>query len=140
MPNRTQFQQLADVRVAEAEALIAKGLWAGAYYLAGYAVELGLKACILARVERTGIIFKEKRFSEDCWTHDIEKLLGLADLKTARDTDAPAGSQRAQHWATAKDWNEASRYELTSQAKAEALLKAITDQTDGVLTWIRQLW
>src|SRR5207248_2168644 len=36
---RTQFQELAEVRIAEAAALLAAGLWDGAYYLAGYAVE-----------------------------------------------------------------------------------------------------
>src|SRR5204863_304605 len=44
--NRTEFQQLAEVRIKEAEALLAAGLWDGAYYLAGYAVECGLNACI----------------------------------------------------------------------------------------------
>ena len=51
--NRLEFQQLAEVRVREAEALLAVGLWDGAYYLAGYAVECALKACILRLVEQT---------------------------------------------------------------------------------------
>ena len=44
--NRNDFQQLADVRINEAEALLVQGKYDGAYYLAGYAVECGLKACI----------------------------------------------------------------------------------------------
>jgi hypothetical protein len=44
--NRTDFQELADVRIGEAEVLVAQGKWDGAYYLAGYAVECALKACI----------------------------------------------------------------------------------------------
>jgi HEPN domain-containing protein len=43
--NRDDFQQLADVRIAEAAVLLAQGNYDGAYYLAGYAVECGLKAC-----------------------------------------------------------------------------------------------
>jgi hypothetical protein len=65
---RTDLQQLADARIAEANALLAAGLWDGAYYLAGYAVECALKACIMAYVERTGVIFEDKKFSEKCWT------------------------------------------------------------------------
>jgi hypothetical protein len=44
--NRNDFQQLADVRIDEALALLGQGKFDGAYYLAGYAVECGLKACI----------------------------------------------------------------------------------------------
>ena len=44
--NRSDFQQLADVRIDEAAVLFAQGKYDGAYYLAGYAVECGLKACI----------------------------------------------------------------------------------------------
>jgi HEPN domain-containing protein len=44
--NRTQLQQLAEERVRDAKALPNAGQWSGAYYLAGYAVECGLKACI----------------------------------------------------------------------------------------------
>src|SRR5262249_32127022 len=43
---RSDFQQLADVRIDEAAVLLAQGKFDGAYYLAGYAVECGLKACI----------------------------------------------------------------------------------------------
>jgi hypothetical protein len=46
--NRTDFQQLADVRIDEGAALLALPVPRsdGAYYLAGYAVECALKACI----------------------------------------------------------------------------------------------
>jgi HEPN domain-containing protein len=44
--NRTDLQILAEDRLKDAEVLLAKGRFAAAYYLAGYAVECGLKACI----------------------------------------------------------------------------------------------
>ena len=43
---RADFQQLADLRLKEAKALLDVGMWDGAYYLAGYAVEVALKARI----------------------------------------------------------------------------------------------
>jgi hypothetical protein len=61
--NRAELQQLAEDRRLDAEALLAAQRWAGAYYLAGYAVECGLKACIMAYVERTGVIFKNPKFA-----------------------------------------------------------------------------
>lgn len=48
--NRYDLQRLADLRAAEARLLLDNGYWSGAYYLAGYAVECGLKACIARRV------------------------------------------------------------------------------------------
>jgi len=48
--NRPQLHQLAEDRVLDAKALLDAGRWSGAYYLAGYAIECGLKACVLAYV------------------------------------------------------------------------------------------
>ncbi len=48
--DRADFQRLALDHIADAKALLAARRWGGAYYLAGYAVECGLKACILVRV------------------------------------------------------------------------------------------
>jgi hypothetical protein len=36
---RSEFQQLSDVRLKEAEALFAAAFWGGAYYLAGYVLD-----------------------------------------------------------------------------------------------------
>jgi HEPN domain-containing protein len=41
-----ELRQLAEERLLDAAALLAARRWAGAYYLAGHAVECGLKACI----------------------------------------------------------------------------------------------
>lgn len=59
--NRIELQQLASDRILDAEALLAARRWSGAYYLGGYAVECGLKSCVLAYVERTGIIFQNRK-------------------------------------------------------------------------------
>jgi HEPN domain-containing protein len=44
---RAEFQELAETRLKEAKALLDLGMWNGSYYLAGYAVEVVLKACII---------------------------------------------------------------------------------------------
>ncbi len=69
---RAEFQQLAEERLEEAKALLSLGKWGGAYYLAGYAVELALKACIIKRIMATDA-FPEKEFSRNCYTHDLDK-------------------------------------------------------------------
>ena len=48
--DRLQWQQLAERWLVDAKALLDAHRWSAAYYLAGYAVECGLKACVLARV------------------------------------------------------------------------------------------
>lgn len=138
--NRTTFQLVAEERVQEAAALLGAGKWSGAYYLAGYAIECGLKACILARVERTGEIFRDRKFAEKCWTHNLEELLCLAGLEGDLGRDIQTNPSLSQHWARAKGWLETSRYELKTQADARGLYDAVAEPNNGVLPWIRSRW
>lgn len=140
--NRQHLQDLAEARAAEAGALIAAGLWDGAYYLAGYAVELGLKACILARVAGEGIIFDEGRmkFGEECWTHDLNELVGLAGLTPGLNSFRRGNPVRVKYWEAIKDWKPGSRYDRNREAEARNLFNAIADPTDGVMLWIRSVW
>ncbi len=137
---RVDLQRLAEIRIAEAGVILANGLWDGAYYLAGYAVECGLKACIMGYVERTGIIFEDKKYSEKCWTHDIEDLAGLADLEKHLYSELSTSSTFNVNWETAKKWTETSRYARSTEMQARAMYDAITDPTHGVLTWIKRHW
>lgn len=49
---RQDLRELALLRLKEAQVLFANGCWSGAYYLAGYAIECALKACIAKKTER----------------------------------------------------------------------------------------
>ena len=138
--NRLQLRQLAEDRILDAERLLTGGRWAGAYYLAGYAVECGLKACIMVHVEATGAIFQDKKFSEKCWIHDLKDLLALANLKPALDADAAANPALYANWAVAEEWKETSRYEQKTQPEAQRMYDAIANHPNGVLAWIRIRW
>ena len=120
--------------------LLASSRWAGAYYLAGYALECALKSCVLAYVERTGIIFEDKQFAEKCWTHDLETLVRQADLIAEHGLAIAANAQFGNNWLLAKDWTESARYRFSTQRQAEELFDAITDNSAGVLQWIRNYW
>ena len=138
--NRTDLQELADVRIEEARALLGltPPLPDGAYYLAGYAVECALKAAI-ARLnsQHDG---PEKQFVAECHTHNILALVRLAGLEGVRAADAAANTALAQNWLTIKDWSERSRYERHSHAKAQKMIDAVTDNMNGVLPWIKGRW
>ena len=137
--NRADFQKLANDRVADAKVLLAAKRWAAAYYVAGYAVECALKSCVIAYLMRTDQ-FPERKYSEQCWTHGLVQLLGLAGLKADLDAASAADPDLLANWDAVKDWREASRYARTPKIKAEELYDAITDKKHGVLPWIKARW
>jgi len=138
--NRAELQHLSTERIEDARALLAANRWSGAYYLAGYALECALKSCVLAYIERTGIIFEDKKYAEKCWTHDIEELVKQAGLEVERDKSAGANLNLGHNWLIAKDWSESSRYRMSTQLQAEKLFNALTDNPNGVLLWIKTFW
>ncbi len=138
--NRAELQQLAEDRLIDAQVMLAAGRWSGAYYLAGYAVELGLKSCVMKLIIDEGVIFEDKKFSEKCWTHDLLELVKLARLEKKRGNVIAANPAFDKSWQVVERWTEASRYQQMSRTEAEELYSAITDAVDGVMPWIRSHW
>jgi HEPN domain-containing protein len=139
--NRAHWQNLAEERVKDAKLLLDGGQWAAAYYLAGYAIECGLKSCVLAYIEKNpDIVFREKRFIEKCWTHDIATLVDASGLEAIRLADANANPALAVNWAVVGKWSEKTRYQFTPEADARRLYEAVTNLVNGVLPWIRTHW
>lgn len=138
--NRAELQQLAEDRIMDAAALLAAGRWSAAYYLSGYAIECGLKACIMLYVQNTGAIFQDKKYGERCWTHDFKTLLVLAGLNESLDADINADPALSLNWDVAKVWDETSRYEQKTQIEAQAIYDAVAAIPNGVPPWIRKHW
>jgi len=137
--NRRDFQKLAQIRLNEAVALFKNGCFSGAYYLAGYAIECGLKACI-AKKTRQYDFPPDRRTIEGVYTHDLERLVKSAGLDLALDEDLRSNKKLAQCWAVVKDWSEQSRYEEKDRQMTADLLDAIAGCPDGVLQWIKRRW
>ena len=78
MATRQQLQVLADTRLFEAQALLAVKHWAGAYYLAGYAIEMAIKACFMARLRPDEL--PTKKDCNNFYTHEFGTLLNIAGL------------------------------------------------------------
>lgn len=137
--NRSEFQNLADIRKREAEILLENGCFEGAYYLAGYAVECALKACISKQFMQYD--FPDKNLVNKSYTHDLSILLGLAGLTRTYEQQADQDANFASNWAVTKDWSEQDRYTNgTSKQKALDLINAIVDPNSGVLEWLKTLW
>ena len=136
--NRNDLRVLASTRLLEAKVLLENGEFSGAYYLAGYVVECGLKACIAKRTKRHD--FPDKRKTEQSWTHALETLVGVAELKDSLDTEIKADPVFSRNWANVIRWKEASRYAINGEREAIDLIKAISDRRHGVLRWLRRHW
>lgn len=140
-----EWRDLAEERLVDADALLGAERWAALYYVVGYALECGLKACLIKFVERNPhIVFRDNQFSKDCWTHDLNVLLKSCELDSVRlaDTYDSQGTETAlgTNWQIAGQWNEHSRYRKMSKANALKLYKAITHPSEGVMTWIKKYW
>jgi hypothetical protein len=141
--NRAELQALAEERRLDAIALLEANRWTGAYYLTGYVVEIGLKSCVLAHLEKTGMLFKNRKYLKDlgeCWTHELAFLAKLAGLDEDLGLACQANSALAGFWGVVKDWKETTRYEHKTQNDATGLFEAIDHDPNGVLRWIRKYW
>lgn len=134
---RRHFQRLAELRAKEAGSLSKSRNQLGAYYLAGYAVECALKACIAKKTRRHEFP-RDRKYAERVFTHDLQALLKEAGLNDLLERDMKANKALGANWNTVKTWSEQSRYEI-SGLKGKDLYLAIT-ATDGVLPWIKKLW
>ena len=113
--NKAHLQKLAKMRVDDARALLGRKRWSAPYYLCGYAIECGLKACLLRHLGESGAVFGDQvylRKLAECWTHDLVKLVTLAGLEA--DFGAARGANPAldSFWGVTKDWKETSRHWL----------------------------
>ncbi len=132
------FRVIARRRIKEALVLQKAAEYSGAYYLAGYAVECALKACILGSMKRYHM--PDKKTVVDSHTHDLTQLLVLAGLKSDRDQAAAGDPAFSLNWAVVKDWNESSRYETWSAQDAKDMIRAVNQRVSGVLPWTKKHW
>jgi HEPN domain-containing protein len=132
------------LRLREAKALLAAGFPEGAYYLAGYAVECALKACIARKTLEFD--FPEKKRVNDSHTHDLGKLLVLAGLSEDLQLEFASDDAMEVYWGIVRDWSEESRYAMLEGSEAERvqgaalMIRAIENRYGGVLQWIKQRW
>ena len=114
------------------------GLWDGAYYLAGYAVECAIKACIAKGTQRYE--FPDKRKVESSHSHNLRELIRVAGLEDPRLERAGKDPEFRTNWDVVQSWSEQSRYRRHSPESAQELLVAVGDTRHGVISWIKLHW
>jgi len=136
--SRDSFRSLSDAKIADAVLLLNNNRCSSAYYLAGYAIETGLKAALCK------VFFAEclpdKKFVNSAYTHDLQTLMKLAGLSQALEQSTRHDPELASNWSTILQWSEASRYEMMDELKAEEMVNAVADPNHGVLQWLKQHW
>jgi len=136
--NRNELIELAKIRLKDAEALLATENYSGAYYLCGYVIECGLKACIAKKTKLHD--FPDLDTVRNSWTHDLIKLVKTAGLESSLKQNRINDPKFDVCWRVVEDWSEESRYQKNSKFEAEFLYFAITDNLHGVLKWLEQYW
>ncbi|RAI45298.1 hypothetical protein CH341_04705 [Rhodoplanes roseus] len=135
---RSDLQAMAQAKLDDATILLAHGRFSNAYYLAGYAVELGLKACIAAQVNAETI--PDKEFIKKIYSHVFPELIGLAGLAAEFKRRKDENPAFAANWAIVSEWSPDVRYEQRDPMSAQLMLQAIIEPERGVLPWIKTFW
>jgi HEPN domain-containing protein len=138
MLTKSDLEKLAQVRLEGALFLLQAHRLSSAYYLAGYAVELALKACIAKQMLPN--VIPDKELIKAIYTHNLYSLLSTAGLRPQFNEEIRADTQFAVYWMIAKDWDEESRYAFWDQDHAAALLEAVNEPNHGVFQWVKRYW
>ena len=124
------LRELAELRLEEARALLGHGLHSGAFYLAGYAVELALKAVLTS--DLSSYSMPNKREVTSAYTHRLIELARAANLD-------PSGAGKpvrvAWHVATAA-WAPDARYRKYGKVAAEEMVNS----AEEIVSWLKAHW
>ena len=135
--NKTELENITAIRIKEAEILLMADCYQGAYYLAGYALECALKACIAKQVKEFD--FPDKKLANDSYTHKLADLVITAGLKQKLAEQEKQNKEFKLNWSVVIEWSEESRYECAiEKKKAHDLFNAITDNESGILPWLKK--
>lgn len=136
--SRTQLQLMAQAKADDADLLFGNGRYSNAYYLFGYSVEIGLKACIARQFVADA--FPDKDLVKKIYIHNLSDLVRLAGLQAALDMDRQASAPFKSAWAVVSAWTEEARYEMIDEATCSAMREAVLDEQNGVLSWLKRHW
>jgi HEPN domain-containing protein len=137
---KKDLQHLSRLRLEEAEALYKARFYDGCVYLAGYAVELALKARI-CRILRLREYPPSGELGRTFRIHNLEDLRVLSGLSA--EIEASKNKDLFDNWSIAVVWNPMQRYESPGKYdanRAKAILNSLTDKPNGVFTWLTKRW
>ena len=142
---RTDFQQIAILRLEEAETLLNQGKNNGSCYLAGYALESALKAAICQRMDNDDFFDILKSETVRAFKiHNLSELVILAGLSREYKALEVKNLILLANWEYIKNdikWSEQLRYQMGfTVIQAQTMINAISDPQNGILEWIKKYW
>ncbi len=141
MPSRLELQEISKTRLKDVKVLYRNRLYDGATYLAGYVVETALKARICRIL---GLDYPDSgEIAKSFLTHKLDSLVKLGGLQSEFDGEAGSNINFKTNWSLVTNWTESFRYKpigTSSQGDVQAIISALEDRNDGVLTWIKKRW
>lgn len=123
------LRMLAEERLAEAQTLLAGKHFSGAYYLAGYAVELGLKAVLTKGLSTHAM--PNLKDVQAAHIHDLRTLAERCGLLPEKEP-----SIRVAWAVVAPNWSPEDRYRIHSATRASDIVEAAGE----VLSWLMPQW
>jgi HEPN domain len=153
MNSSAEIKQLAEERLIDAQTLLNNGRYEGAFYLAGYAVELTLKAKVCIHLDIDDLFSDNPtshskgslgKFRDSVMTHDLFILLNLCGLgqkfekKKLSDVYFNQNCSLLFQSPTATIWSEKVRYKqgYITKKNVVKIINFLTEPTKGLLQWI----
>lgn len=136
---------MAGHRLKEAQVLYENHLYSGSYYLAGYAIEFGLKSVICKRlgvdIFENGALTGQGKATQDAvkafQIHNISALILLSGLHSELEEKKNADEAFFNSWNVVSAWTEQRRYDYgCSPQTAYTFLKRVNE----FMLWIGTHW
>lgn len=132
----TDMWSLVDARLADARVLVSNGRFAGAVYLCGYAVELGLKGRICRTLgwpewPDTGSEFGGLKSLK---THDLVTLLRVSGVEIQIKADAALSAA----WSIAAEWDPEVRYRVPDKDASRSDAELMIDVSKVLLEFFKK--
>ena len=123
MLTQAELRTIARERLVDAKTLLGARRYDGCAYLAGYVVEIALKARICQTLKWSGFPETNAEWAKhrSLKTHDFDTLLLYTGV------EAKIRARLGPEWATLQDWNPEQRYGLpgrTTRQDAENMIDA----------------
>lgn len=137
---KSDLCKIADERAKDIDVLIKNRRYSAAYYLSGYIIETALKACIAGKTRKNQ--FPDKETVDASYTHDLDKLMGIAELRPYLYAEFKTNNNATleRYWALVSQWSEKARYLRHTRLETLDLYEAIMDVHNGLYQWIKQYW
>ena len=131
---------LCEERIQDSKMLHSQGRYDWAFYSAGYAVELVLKARIAKILDFENLFspdFFDKEVAKFYKTHDLVKLAKIGGLYNIIEEQILIDKQLYKAWYDVRVWNENSRY-ITKGTINDNLCLNFLQQVEFITLWLKR--